>query len=43
MKFNISTRINKLKIKATSNIKVQQVLSSIGLDNVEIYLREGPF
>ena len=32
-----------LKNKATSNIKIQQVLSSIGLDNVDIYLRDGPF
>ena len=32
-----------LKNKATSNIKIQKVLSSIGLDNVGIYLRDGPF
>ena len=32
-----------LKIKATSNIKLQQVLGSIGLDSVGIYLRHGPF
>ena len=32
-----------LKNKATSNIKIQKVLSSIGLDNVNIYLRDGPF
>ena len=31
------------KNKATSNIKIQQVLNSIGLDNVNIYLRDGPF
>ena len=31
------------KSKATSNIKIQQVLSSIGLGNVGIYLRDGPF
>ena len=32
-----------LKNKATSNIKIQQVLCSIGLNNVDIYLRDGPF
>ena len=31
-----------LKNKATSNIKLQQVLCSIGLNNVGIYLRDGP-
>ena len=31
------------KNKATSNIKIQQVLNSIGLNNVNIYLRDGPF
>ena len=29
--------------KATSNIKIQQVLNSIGLDRVGIYLRDDPF
>ena len=33
----------KLKNKATSNIKIQQVLNSIGLNNVGIYLRDGSF
>ena len=32
-----------LKNKATLNIKIQKVLTSIGLDNVNIYLRDGPF
>ena len=33
-----------LKNKATSNIKIYEVLKNIGLDTkVEIYLREGPF
>ena len=32
-----------LKNKATSNIKIQKVLTSIGLDNVNIYLKDGPF
>ena len=34
---------NNLKNKATSNIKIQQVHNSIGLNNVGIYLRDGPF
>ena len=34
---------NNLKNKATSNIKIQQKLSSIGLGNVGMYLRDGPF
>ena len=34
---------NNLKNKATSNIKKQQVLDSIGLNNVGIYLRDIPF
>ena len=33
----------KLKNKATQNIKIQQVLASLGLNDVEIYLRDGPF
>ena len=32
-----------LKNKATSNIKIQQVLSSSFLDDVGIYLRDSPF
>ena len=32
-----------LKNKATSIIKIQQVLSSLSLDGVGIYLRDGPF
>ena len=31
-----------MRIKATSNIKIQHVLSSLSLDDVEIYLRDGP-
>ena len=34
---------HNLKNKATSNIKIQQVLGSIGLKNVGIYLRDGFF
>ena len=41
--FNDFIKKYKLKNKATSNIKNQQVLNSIGLNNVGIYLRDGPF
>ena len=34
---------HNLRNKATSNIKIQQVLNSFGLNNVIIYLRDGPF
>ena len=43
MSFNEFIKKHNLKNKATSNIKIQQVLNSIGLNNVGIYLREGPF
>ena len=43
MKFNDFVKKFDLKNKATSNIKIQQVLNSIGLNNVGIYLRDGPF
>ena len=33
----------KIKNKATSNIKIQQALSSLSFDGVGIYLRDGPF
>ena len=37
--------VNKhnLRNKATPNIKIQQVLDSMRLNNVGIYLRDGPF
>ena len=41
--FNDFVHNYKFKNKATSNIKIQQVLCSIGLNNVGIYLRDGPF
>ena len=41
--FNDFIKKYKLKNIATSNIKIQQVLNSIGLNNVGIYLRDGPF
>ena len=43
MKFNDFVKKFDLKNKATSNIKIQQVLNSIGLNNFGIYLRDGPF
>ena len=43
MSFNDFVHKYNLKNKATSNIKIQKVLTSIGLDNVNIYLRDGPF
>ena len=43
MSFNDLIHKYKLKNNATSNIKTQQVPSSVGLDNVAIYLRDGPF
>ena len=41
--FNDFIRKHNLKNKATSKIKIQQVPYSIGLNNVNIYLRDGPF
>ena len=43
MTFNDFVEKYKLKNKATSNIKLQQVLSSLSLNDVGIYLRDGPF
>ena len=43
MTFNDFVCKYDLKNKATSNIKKQQVFNSIGLNNVNIYLRDGPF
>ena len=41
--FNDFVLKHNVKNKATSNIKIQQVLDSIGLHEVGIYLRDGPF
>ena len=41
--FNDFVRKLKLKNKATSKIKIQQVLSSLSLNDDGIYLRDGPF
>ena len=43
MVFNDFIKKYKLKNKATSNIKIQQVLDSMRLNNVGIYLRDGLF
>ena len=43
MTFNDFFKKFNLKNKATSNIKLQQVLSSLSLNDVAIYLRDGPF
>ena len=43
MSFNDFTDKHKLKKKAISNIKIYQVLSSLSLNEVVIYLRDGPF
>ena len=41
--FNRFVKRYKLKNKATSNIKIHQILSSLSLSDIEIYLRDGPF
>ena len=43
MTFNEFIKKHNLKNKATSIIKIQQVLNSIGLNDVGIYLRDGLF
>ena len=43
MSINDFVKKFNLKSKATSNIKIQQVLSSLFLNDVGIYLRDGPF
>ena len=44
MTFNDFVRKHNLKNKATSNIKIYEVLKNIRLDTkVGIYLRDGPF
>ena len=43
MTFNDFIKKYNLNNKGTSNIKIQQLLGSIGLNNVGIYLRDGPF
>ena len=43
MTFKDFVKKYNLKNKPTSNRKIQKVLTSIGLDDVNIYLRDGPF
>ena len=43
MTFNDFIKKYNLKNKATSNLEIQLVLSSLSLDDVGIYLRDGPF
>ena len=43
MTFNDFIKKYNLGNKATSNIKIQQVLSSLSLNDVGVYLRDGPF
>ena len=43
MTFNDFIKKYKLKNKATSNLKIQQVLSSLSLKDIAVYLRDGPF
>ena len=43
MTFNDFFKKYKLKNKAISNIKIQQILSSLSLNDVGIDLRDGPF
>ena len=43
MTFNDFIKKYNLRNKATSNIKIQQVLSSLSLNDVGAYLRDGPF
>ena len=43
MTFNDFIKKHNLRIKATSNIKIQQNLSSLSLGDVAFYLRDRPF
>ena len=43
MTFNDFVRKHNLKNKATSNIKTQQVLSFLSLNDIGILLGDGPF
>ena len=43
MIFNAFVQKYNLKNKATSNIKIQQILSTLFFNDVGIYLRDGPF
>ena len=41
--FKYFVRKHNLKNKATSNVNIQQDLSYLGLNDVGIYLKDGPF
>ena len=41
--FNEFIKKHNLRNKATSNIKIQQVFSSLSLNDSGVYLRDGPF
>ena len=41
--FNKFIKKHNLRNKPTSNLKIQQVLSSLSLNDIGIYLRDGPF
>ena len=43
MTFNDFIRKDKLKNKATTNLKIQQIISSLSLNDVGNYLRDDPF
>ena len=43
MSFNDFIRKYKIKNKATPYTKINQLFSAIGLDNVDIHLRDWPF
>ena len=43
MTFNDFVQKYNLKNKAVANKKIQQILSSLLLDDVRIFLRDGPF
>ena len=43
MSFSDFVHKYNFKNKATSNIKIQQVLGYIGIDNVAIFLKDGTF
>ena len=43
MTFNDFIKNIKMKNKPTSNMKIYENLSSLGLGNVGIFLRDGPF
>ena len=43
MTFNDFNKKHNLREKATSDIKIQHVLSSLSSDDVGVYLRDGQF